>query len=218
MNRPDSPTPWPVSKPQTEAGKKGAALHAEWVKQYARVEQVETDYAAARAEVKAAEEAIANAESAKAAGEAEKAYVAAKAALDGPWQARLQGPVNASHKAEGALREHVTASLAELLSEPELGDAAEDARASVIEATEALAAAFDEWRRVSGAHRAVVKLADGIDARTIPGLSPAAKAAAGAIEQMLNAETSSPTVGTHALRAPRVELNEETWHWAGVEY
>jgi hypothetical protein len=208
MWRPNAPADWPVTNPQTPAGKKATELHAAWVEQFARVEQVEAEHAKATADLDAAEQAIGNAQTAKAAGEAEKAYAAAKAAMDAPWQARLRGPVSSSHEAEWDLRHHITENLAELLSEPELGDAAEDAREAVLESARQQTAAFQEWQRVAGAHRAVVSLADGIDGRSVPNLSPTAKAARAATEQMLAAESSQPVAGSNALPAPGVALTD----------
>jgi hypothetical protein len=206
VNRPNEPTRWPISDPQTEAGKKAAERHAEWCEQFARVEKVEADHAAARRAVTEAEEAIAAADTLKAGEAAEKRYKAAKDALGGPWQARLQGPVRSSGKAEATLREHVTANLAELLTEPELADAAEDAREGVIDAARRLADALDQWLSVADAHRALVKLADGIDGRSIPTLSPAASEARGSVARVLQDEASSPVFGSNALPAPRLHL------------
>jgi hypothetical protein len=204
MQRPNEPATWPLTNPQTTAGKKATELHAAWVEQFARVEGVEADHAKATADLADAEAALGNAGTAKAAADAEKAYAAAKAALDGPWQARLRGPANASREAEYALRRYVTENRDELLAEPELGDAAEDAREAVLDAASQLATAFEQWRNVANLHADVVKLADDIDRRSIPGLSPTARETAESVQRMLAAEVSRPVLGNNALPAPRV--------------
>jgi hypothetical protein len=208
MQRPNEPAAWPLTAPHTAAGKKAGELRDAWVEAFGRVEQVEADYAQAEAELVEAEAAIGAATTAKAAGEAEKAYAAAKARIDGPWKARLRGPVNAAREAEWDLRRHVTENLDELLTEPELGDAAEDAREAVLESARQQVAAFEEWQRVAGAHRAVVSLAEGIDGRSVPNLSPTAKAAKAATDQMLAAESSRPVAGSNALPVPGVAVTD----------
>jgi chromosome segregation ATPase len=209
LARPDKPTPWPLETPQTPAGKKGAELHAAWVEQFARVEKVEADYAQVRARLKDAEEAIADARTDKASAEAEKAYAVAKTELDAPWQARLQGPISGARDAEAALRVHVTESLSELVSEPELGAAAEDARQAVVVTTETLVDAFATWREVARAHASLVKLADGLDTRAVPDPSPVADDVRRAAERMLASEASTPGIDLrHRLPAPTIDVAE----------
>ena len=171
INRPAGPVLWPLTEPSTDAGKEAKQLHAAWVEKFGWVEKVEADYAKASAARREAEAALGQARSPKAQGQAEAAYNKAKEALEGPWVARLEGPARASEDARAAFLEHVDDSLEELLSEPQLAEAAEVAREQMLGTVEALVSQVERWDAAHRDYFDVLRLAERIEPNaTLPRL------------------------------------------------
>lgn len=172
--RPPAPTEFPIDKPSTEEGKAAAKLHAAWVAQYERVDQVERDYRAARDNLRAADEALQDAlakaeregKRGKAVADAEAAYTAAKEAVEAPWQQRARAALREAEARRADYNTYVDANLEALLAE--LRPEAEAAAKAVQEAAQALAAAFDRYRRSRYANEALIGPAQAIDNRAIP--------------------------------------------------
>jgi hypothetical protein len=215
--RPAAPTPWPVTNPTTPAGKKAAELHADWVKRFAWVEQVEAEHAKARSAKTDALEALRAATTPKAQAAAEATLAAAVAKLSGPWMARLDGPIRATGEAQSAFQEHVDSNVEELLTEPELGDEAEAAQARVVAAIERLVAEVGNWQDTRTAHAQVVRLASQLQDRDLPVLDGDLVDLAKAAQKLLadSGSVKAPKLNRHALRQRAVDRGEAEWQDVG---
>lgn len=215
--RPAEPlAPWPIIKPITAAGKRAAELHATWAEQHERIAAVEAEFLDAQEALRAASaglesvlyEAAQTGKRGKAVTDAEAAFTQAEQKANAPWAHRVEAPVRAAEDARDAYEVHISEYLDELLSEPELGDEAEEARDAVLAATQAQVEAFARLRRARTANEAIVKVADGINGRSIPTLDGAAREACLAAERILGDGLPAPRPDHRSLSDRRVLRGE----------
>ncbi len=217
MIRPPAPTPWPLTTPTTAAGKKASELHADWVKQFAWVEQIEADHAEARTAKADALEALRMATTPKAQGTAEAALAEAETKLNGPWAARLDGPIRAANDARSAFMEHVDSNLEELIAEPELADPADAAPARLVAAIESLVAEVGNWQERRKAYEALVRLAPQLRPTALPDLDGSVAELARSAEKVLAdpRRVAAPKPDRDQLRQRAVDRGEAEWQGAG---
>ncbi|HWA55228.1 MAG TPA: hypothetical protein VG816_13750 [Solirubrobacterales bacterium] len=201
MSRVAEPIAWPLTKPATTTGKRASDLHADWVKAFDQVEKIEGERAKTRADLREAEAVMRSATAPKARAEAEAAHAAAREALNGPWDARLDAPRRASEDAHGALRAYVDANFEELCSEPELGEAADLTRDGILNAAESVIAGVERWGECRRAFEPLVRFAEQLDVRALPDLPPQVRDLVRACEVVLEKQATAPTAGR--VQAPR---------------
>ncbi|HWK26353.1 MAG TPA: hypothetical protein VNS09_07325 [Solirubrobacter sp.] len=179
MFRPNPPAACPFAKPRSAAAKRASKLHAEWRERFERVEFIEREHRAAVQAHREADDALTEAlyqaertgkEPANLA-EVQQAARDAEATLNGPWHQRIEVAVRAVHDAEAAYQAHVVEHARELLAE--LREDAEQARAQLVEAADALGQAFDRWHEERHRVEAVVRYLPGVDSRDVPNLDTA---------------------------------------------
>jgi hypothetical protein len=217
MYRLTRPDPFPIESPKTSAGKKAAKLHAAVTDAHARIVELECAQRDAKAEHVEADRALRahllDVELGKAADapkrEAELT-AAVKVAADRvaePWAARLDAAAAAIRSRMAEYAAHVNETAEELLTEPELADAAIEAHEAIVEAIETLDETLARWQEVKRRHVGIVKYAEGLDAVAMPELYVLddVRRAIGAALLRGPEDIPTPTMPEHAL-ARRAEL------------
>jgi hypothetical protein len=195
MHSPD-PGHFPVSDPQTDAGGHAAKLHAAWRKQYDRADALDRDHAQAHVDLRdarlALQDAIHDAELAPSARKralVEELTTKARLAEDHaaqPWAERKAATNAATETRRVAFGAYVDTHLEELLAEPELTDAAADARQGLLDALEAIETAAERFQEVRLSHVYLLSFAQLMDGQDVPTLG-AFKAATNAARDVRDA-------------------------------